>query len=260
MTRRVEYPRVHECLECGRVMQTENRGQLPLTCSPICKQRRKERRLHATGSTYVQGELFKPAHYVHGTVYLYKKRGCRCGECRAAATLYSASNSKGRCIRCNAPTMSGNPTPICHACRKVAPFQPSRQSLCETCGCEASVLRRVAYSAGLMWMKRKYCSDECRIAARPEPKRVDPYHNRARRAPGLSSHHRLKLLRKWKRQGRSCFYCDAAPTCVDHVVPLVSGGSNWEGNLVPSCHRCNARKGRLFITEWRLRDGKAQAA
>lgn len=40
-------------------------------------------------------------------------------------------------------------------------------------------------------------------------------------------------------------------TSVDHVLPLIRGGSNFEGNLVPCCRSCNGSKAGLFVSEWR---------
>lgn len=57
------------------------------------------------------------------------------------------------------------------------------------------------------------------------------------------------------RTGGRCFYCQApiAGTYIawDHVVPLVAGGRNSVGNLVPCCRRCNAQKGSYLLSEWR---------
>ncbi|MGZ4517276.1 MAG: HNH endonuclease [Mycobacteriaceae bacterium] len=70
-------------------------------------------------------------------------------------------------------------------------------------------------------------------------------------APGLNSHSRSKLLAKWKRQGKTCAYCSRLADTIDHVVPLVRGGTNYEGNLVPCCRKCNGGKAALLIVEWR---------
>lgn len=70
-------------------------------------------------------------------------------------------------------------------------------------------------------------------------------------APGLSEKKRAALRRRWVGQGRSCAYCSAPATTLDHVVPLVRGGTNYEGNLVPCCRRCNSSKAGRTIIEWR---------
>lgn len=44
--------------------------------------------------------------------------------------------------------------------------------------------------------------------------------------------------------GGLCWICRTAPyDAVDHVKPLVCGGSNWPANLRPACTPCNSRKG-----------------
>ncbi len=69
--------------------------------------------------------------------------------------------------------------------------------------------------------------------------------------PGITERARIKLLSKWKRQGRTCAYCPRAADTIDHAVPLVRGGTNYEGNLVPACRKCNSSKGGRTIIEWR---------
>lgn len=64
------------------------------------------------------------------------------------------------------------------------------------------------------------------------------------------------LGRRWRAQGRECAYwpregCQRIATEVDHVVPLVRGGTNREGNLTPACKHCNSSKGGLTVIEWR---------
>jgi hypothetical protein len=48
------------------------------------------------------------------------------------------------------------------------------------------------------------------------------------------------------REGGVCFYClrrtPSRAHCLDHVVPLVEGGSNSYRNLVSCCMGCNSEK------------------
>ena len=70
-------------------------------------------------------------------------------------------------------------------------------------------------------------------------------------APGIRWSDRKRLLAKWKRQGKRCAYCDRLADTIDHAVPLVRGGTNYEGNLVAACKSCNSSKGGRTIMEWR---------
>jgi hypothetical protein len=74
---------------------------------------------------------------------------------------------------------------------------------------------------------------------------------REQTAPGLSSTRRKALLAKWKKQRKVCIYCSALANTIDHVIPLVRGGTNHEGNLVPCCRQCNSAKAGRFVVEWR---------
>lgn len=108
---------------------------------------------------------------------------------------------------------------------------------------------------------RRFCSTQCagkgcsaerraaRIAITPHARRVD----REANADGITRAARRRLLKQWKRQTRLCAYCEAAPaTTVDHLIPLIRGGTNYEGNLVPACLACNSRKQDRLPIEFRL--------
>jgi len=48
----------------------------------------------------------------------------------------------------------------------------------------------------------------------------------------------------------SCVYCNGPFEHIDHVVPLARGGTHALINLVPSCARCNLRKGTSTAEEY----------
>jgi 5-methylcytosine-specific restriction endonuclease McrA len=54
-----------------------------------------------------------------------------------------------------------------------------------------------------------------------------------------------RKLRKavFARYGHACWRCGAYATTIDHVVPVVLGGSHDPGNLRPACSRCNYSTG-----------------
>ena len=56
-----------------------------------------------------------------------------------------------------------------------------------------------------------------------------------------------KWIAKFNYYGYRCVYCKIPLTLktvsVDHLIPLVKGGTGWPANLVPSCKLCNCKKG-----------------
>lgn len=66
----------------------------------------------------------------------------------------------------------------------------------------------------------------------------------------------LRQSRWWKNrigQG-TCHYCgNRVPPkelTLDHLVPLVRGGTSSKGNCVPACKECNTRKKDMLPVEW----------
>lgn len=50
----------------------------------------------------------------------------------------------------------------------------------------------------------------------------------------------------------SCIYCGSCESItVDHVIPLMRGGTHGIGNLAPACLSCNTSKGAKTVMEWR---------
>lgn len=133
----------------------------------------------------------------------------------------------------------------CRPCRREEPqgYEPSpekwTQTPCATCGVAVVHLVR---------KPRSFCSRAC--SSRRAGSTTDPYYKRARKAPGLSDKARSKLLTHWRKQGKRCAYCPGPPETLDHVIPLQRGGTNYEGNLVPCCRRCNGSKTDRLIVEW----------
>lgn len=66
----------------------------------------------------------------------------------------------------------------------------------------------------------------------------------------------LRQSQWWKnRIARGlCYYCGAAVAAkeltLDHIVPLVRGGTSSRGNCVPACKSCNSKKQSLLPIEW----------
>jgi len=112
------------------------------------------------------------------------------------------------------------------------------------------------------WKATRFCGRSCAALARAGSARTAyanstnrEYRARASAAPGLIGAQRTKLRAKWVRQSRQCAYCPSRADTIDHVLPLVRGGTNWEGNLVPCCRSCNSSKAGKTVIEWRHRPG-----
>ncbi len=63
-----------------------------------------------------------------------------------------------------------------------------------------------------------------------------------------------------RRQSNTCVYCGARRIArsmdIDHITPIVRGGSNDDSNLQVICRPCNQRKGPMNDTEFRKRYGR----
>lgn len=107
---------------------------------------------------------------------------------------------------------------------------------------------------------RTYCSRACAARAHGKardrqllsPNRVTRK-QREQRADGLTSHQLAQLLAYWRAEHRTCAYCPAPATTVDHVVPLIRGGDNRLENLAPCCRPCNGSKADRLLSEWHTR-------
>lgn len=50
-----------------------------------------------------------------------------------------------------------------------------------------------------------------------------------------------------------CFYCGSTENItIDHVLPIMRGGTHGIGNLVPACRDCNFSKNKKTVMEWRI--------
>ena len=154
-------------------------------------------------------------------------------------------SNKFTCVDCGGPVTSQQaPAKAaamrCHPCRRLKRVKP-----CAYCG------------NTFVWPDshpRKYCSKQCLSQSMqirpPDDIRVRRIH-REQAAPGLNPGQRYKLRDKRIAQGHKCAYCQAQADTIDHVVPLVRGGTNYEGNLVVCCRSCNSSKSGSTIMEWR---------
>ena len=164
-----------------------------------------------------------------GTYAAYS-RHIRNGEqtdavCREAAAEYSRKR-----LGCSKRVAVVMVNVTCGYCRQTFIGKSDRRFCSRTCSSRSAGLARTIRSADDRRLTRSH--RECA-------------------APGLSYSQRRRLLDGWIKQGRKCTYCDRPATTVDHVLPLVRGGTNYEGNLTPSCKSCNSSKSGWTVIEWR---------
>lgn len=95
-------------------------------------------------------------------------------------------------------------------------------------------------------------------AAHPEQKNADNARRRANRLRvdgKFIGEHILKMLDVQEGKCNACFtwlVIDGKNNYhVDHIMPLVLGGTNWPDNLQLLCPRCNMKKGSKHPDEWR---------
>lgn len=166
-----------------------------------------------------------------------------CAHCGTARYAGTGCRPQGDyvCRRCRkefGPFPTGERVPrvsaACLHCRN--PTTPQRPSKATTF-CSAACA------------SRHHAADRGR-AVTPKGQRAGRRSDRESAALGLSRSARAALRLRWIAQGRGCAFCDGAAETVDHVIPLARGGTNFEGNLIPACRRCNSSRSDLLIVEW----------
>ena len=173
----------------------------------------------------------------HCGVDFIARKGARFCSTQCRDRWHYANTRTGMCYLCGEPmrlsTSSSKEGNAHRSCRSAQPSPP-----CPDCGGQ----------------KDRYSIRCFRCAMVAKRFRPDDDHRSTRRArecsaPGLTVTERRKLLARWLRQGRTCTYCPNLAATIDHVVPLIRGGTNFEGNLVPACRSCNSRKRHWLVIE-----------
>lgn len=59
----------------------------------------------------------------------------------------------------------------------------------------------------------------------------------------------MKYIERLLRQ--PCAYCGGSATEIDHVIPIVRGGTHSIGNIVSACQTCNQHKSTRLLIEWK---------
>lgn len=166
------------------------------------------------------------------------------------------------CVRCGTlcwPSKTGRPQ-TCRPCRTTAPAPTGPYG--------PRLAARACGQCGITFQPRSssrvYCGQPCSSRATGAARQVRPLtdrrvkRKRREQAPGLTYTQQRQLLAQWRRQHRSCTYCPRLADTIDHVIPLVRGGTNHEGNLTPTCRSCNASKCADLVATWRHRPARNQ--
>ncbi|MGD0020526.1 MAG: HNH endonuclease [Candidatus Limnocylindrales bacterium] len=88
----------------------------------------------------------------------------------------------------------------------------------------------------------------------PDRMCVIQHNRRARLLAAPGTHTAADITAQYERQRGRCYWCGAGVSTrkkhVDHVMPLVLGGSNGPENLVIACPSCNHRKQAKHPMDW----------
>ena len=93
----------------------------------------------------------------------------------------------------------------------------------------------------------------------PQKARVLYRNRRARKIASTGTHTAQDICDLYQKQKGNCVACRnglAGKYHVDHVTPLVRGGTNDRSNLQLLCVRCNTRKGAKDPVKWRQEMGE----
>jgi len=193
----------------------------------------------------------RPCHICGASREGLQSKYGRCSDCEKARVLrYRAIP----CANCGDPIQktrhsARDGAAMCRPCRKDRQYAAVSRC-CERCGEHFDVPRPTH--------PKRFCSTECanrRASDLPAVRSLDDARAsrraRVQDAPGLGYSAMKRLRAKWLKQRLGCIYCGNLATTIDHVLPLVRGGTNHEGNLAPCCKRCNSSKSGWTVIEWR---------
>lgn len=268
-------PRVSlECAVCGssfevRISEVGTRRQ-QTTCSPACRYKRSSfllRNRVAVPCAYCKKVMeIVPSHVkplqTCSRECLFKWRAenqlpYKCPVCGAGMRKKRPKACSQKCSRdlwrSKRPPKQIPAIRACNKCKQELPFTkqffpPSKTHsgglypLCRLCNCK----------------KRQDWAEKNRVAlnARRRENRAEGVNLKARKrgARGYISNEIIDEL--FLTQNGQCAYCDCDISSgyqVDHIYPIVRGGSNEATNLCLACRSCNQSKSASTVEEWRER-------
>lgn len=193
-----------------------------------------------------------------------QKRCHHCKETKISTEFYKLACSKDglnpRCKKCLRQAFKANPNRIEKARIKLREWRNNnidRARATDKAWRERNIekSRERGREFGRKSYKKYYSemmADPKRKARRRETARkTEKLKNGRRRAMGFGSHSWDEWVSVVAMAGNKCLKCGIIGTpeslSIDHVIPVIKGGSNFITNIQPLCFSCNSSKGAKFI-------------
>ena len=106
--------------------------------------------------------------------------------------------------------------------------------------------------------EKKLANDKKWRRENPEKSRAiwHRYKSRKLAADGDFTPEQWKAIKAYYCPDGKCLSCtNKRPLTIDHIVPLIKGGSNYIANIQPICQSCNSAKGDERIIDYRPDQG-----
>lgn len=186
--------------------------------------------------------------------------GCRCDECRSAATAYQRERKairKANVIGGEAwhGTLGGhsNYGCRCDACRSA--YREYKRGYVRRNREKVNAQARTAYARDperhIAAVQRYQCRNREQYLdqqrryrqANPEKLRAKNSRRRATLASVVAIPFTAEqLAQRWAYYGNRCWICGETADSTDHIKPIAKGGAHMLANLRPICTPCNSRK------------------
>ena len=153
----------------------------------------------------------------------------------------------------NISALRENKNHLCSYCGYVnqVMYEVGWQYLCYDCAIRNySTHHFICSICGCSFENKHYSSEEkellCKDCKKRYLKEYSSVYNNNKRTERLGLHSNL-LLCEWidiiKMYSGKCVYCGGTYNDMDHIIPVSKGGGTTKNNVVPSCRKCNLRKG-----------------